>query len=178
MKNRLALFIITLVALTASFPLPIQAQDSSATDADHQVIAKAYAKNLKRYIKQAEAGDVEVMRNLGLMYLYSYEIKPDIDKAMYWFNKASDSCDVSSELILASLYLNGEKVDKDTPKAIEYLRKAAMQDHTQAQIALGVMYENGEGVKADKSKAAKWYKKAAEQGHAAGKEGLNRLESK
>lgn len=83
------------------------------TDVD---IALKYAKESRFdlafpiFKKHAEAGDLEAMYHLGIMYRYGEGMKPDKKAAISWWLRAAKSGHAASQNDLGVMYFEGEGV--------------------------------------------------------------------
>lgn len=80
------------------------------------------------------------------MYLASYYHNQDINKAIYYYQKAAELNDSQAMLELSYLYENGEGVEKDDKKAIELLEEAFRLQNVEAMNELSIRYLEGRGV--------------------------------
>ena len=86
------------------------------------------------------------------------------ESAFYWFKKAADMGESTSQRRLGLCYYYGDGVEKDIAKAVYWWRKAAEAGDSDAQYNLADCYYKGEGVEKDFSKAVYWWQRAAEAG--------------
>jgi uncharacterized protein len=146
--------------------------------------------------EKAEAGDSTGMNQLGSYFENGrpeVDLKKDISKALYWYNKAADKGSKAALYKLQLLYFNGIVVKQNNDLGLKYLKKAAEQGHSFSQCKIGILYEKGRFPKTndvkillqnlggngfdaanykfgdewhpvDKIIAVKWYLKAANQG--------------
>ena len=93
--------------------------------------AKAYKAHepeqaFKYFLKAAEMGNSEAMANVGYSYLYKGQGAPfDIQKSVYWYNKAASKGYAKSMIMTAWFYMAGIGAPQDDSKAIEWLKRAA-----------------------------------------------------
>ena len=130
--------------------------DRSATSS-----AEAGADALRR---DADAGDVEAMRDLADMYLNGSGVGRDPDEAVRWLRLAADQGDAVAQNDLGYLYSEGIGVDQDQAEAVRWFRLAADQGEAVAQFNLGLRYDTGEGVARDHSEAARLYRPCCRTG--------------
>jgi hypothetical protein len=112
---------------------------------------------------EAEKGDIEAQRTLGIVYsgdLPPHDLK-DYREAFKWFSMAAKKGDSASQLSLGTMYQEGEGVLQDYTEAVRWYRMAAEQGAATAYLALGHMYALGRGVSQDKIRAYMWYNLAA-----------------
>ena len=116
------------------------------------------SKELRLYLEAIEDGNAEVQIKVGWMYeTGSGNLPRNIDKAIYWYQKAAEQGSVDALVRLGEVY-------SDTDKAAYWYQKAAEKGSKDAQYALGAMYEDGKGVIQNAANAIEWYQKAAEGG--------------
>ena len=147
-----------------------QADDilSSATNIIVQLQTKMDDDTLKEvftiFLRGADHGDSNSMRNLGVSYRDALGIAQDYVKAREWYEKAVAKNNTSAMVDLGLLYENGQGVARDYIRAREWFEKAAEKGEGMAMFNLGLLYENGQGVTQDYIRAREWYEKAAEKG--------------
>jgi TPR repeat protein len=117
------------------------------------------------FVRGADHGDSNSMRNLGVSYRDALGTAQDYAKAREWYEKAAAEDHTDAMVDLGMLYHNGQGVVRDYAKAREWYAKAVAKDNTDAMVNLGVLYVNGEGVTQDYVKAREWYEKAAAKDH-------------
>jgi hypothetical protein len=96
-----------------------------------------------------------------------YEVKNcgiDLDKAIYWYQKAAENGSKRAHHQLSANYYNGKGVEQDYKRSFSHELYAAEHDFVPAQVRLGDMYFDGKGVEKDYGKAVYWYQKAGENG--------------
>ena len=86
-------------------------------------------------------------------------------ESLFWYRKAAETGDVSSQNGLGYLHANGFGVAQDYSEAAFWYRKAAEKGSDYAQLYLGYQYRHGQGVPQDNSQAIFWFRRAAEQGN-------------
>ncbi len=121
----------------------------------------------------ADAGNVEAMLSLGVVFVKGQGVPQNADKAVEWFAKAAGAGNVNGQYNLGLAYVKGMGAPKDYAKASHYFRLAAEQNDAGAQYNLGVMYANGEGVQKDPLQSYAWFDAAAKneyQGAAAARD--------
>ena len=102
------------------------------------------------------------MYALGKIYLNENYGYIDVDKAIEYFEKASESNSIAS-FMLGKIYYDGEYKERDIEKAIKYFTAAAEDNNEYAQYRLGNIYLQE---KSDELAAVMWYEKAAKAGNA------------
>ena len=120
-------------------------------------------------IEEAEGGQKNAQFNLGCAYFDGpdagkYKAEYDIQKALYWLEKAGEQNHDEALSLLGQIYLQKTWVPRDFTKAAEYLTKASDLGNAYARYKLAQMYENGTGIEANKEKAMELYQLAADGG--------------
>lgn len=115
---------------------------------------------------QAEQGNAEAQRLLGLRFSEGEGVTKDDTEAVKWFLKSAEQGDAVAQLQLGRAYYRGNGVAKDDVESVTWLSKAAGKANADAQYELGAAYQQGEGIPKDAVQAVKWFLKAAEKGHA------------
>ena len=131
-----------------------------------------YATAIQEWTPLAEAGDVPVQYNLGVMYDNGQGVPQDYAEAVKWYRLAADQGYAGAQTNLGLMYDNGQGVPQDYAEAMKWWRLAADQGFANAQTNLGVMYENGQGLLQDNVMAHMWYNIGAANGNELG--GTNR----
>src|SRR6266542_2358331 len=91
-----------------------------------------------------------------------YGIEKDLEKAIYWYNKAVENGNEIAQYNLGQCYELGNVVDKDETKAFELYKKSAESGCCKiAMFRLGYCYVNGIGTKIDIKNGFELYNKAA-----------------
>src|SRR5580692_1827553 len=124
--------------------------------------AKNYGPALRAFEESADAGNVEAMMYLGLMYSEGQGAPVNFDEAVTWFHKAAAAGDTQGMCNLGNLYQKGLGVPVDYLDAAKWYRSAANMGNRAAMFNLGVLYEGGLGVPVDAEEARRWYAKSAE----------------
>ena len=118
-----------------------------------------------------EAGNNMMFYNwlLGYIYANGISVAEDVDKAVYYYSKASQLGDARSKYELALIYSQDNYNSKNQidEKIIgKLVKESAETGFAYAEFALGLYYENGMyGFEIDKEKAMKWYEKAHKHGY-------------
>ncbi len=141
--------------------------------------------NLKELEAKAKNGDSLAQYQLGLIYNNGdkeKKIKPDIEKALKWYEKSAKQGNRDAMLAIVlleesqnklkskrnesnNIEIKVKKLDlKDTALFNKLVKKAEKGD-AKAQYQLGLIYNNGYGVKQDRKIALSWYKKSSKQGY-------------
>lgn len=105
------------------------------------------------------------MNSLGVCLKRGIGILQNLDRALYWYNKAAELGDAYAMNNLGTCYYLGDGVTKDLEKAVYWYSKGAELGNGNAMGNLAICYDNGDGVPADKNEAYKWYAKAVNNGN-------------
>ena len=73
--------------------------------------------SVSNYMKAAEAGDAEAMRDLGICYAYGEGVGQSYAEAVKWFRKAADLGDAAAMFSLGVCYAYGEGVGQSDAEA-------------------------------------------------------------
>lgn len=114
-------------------------------------------------INMANEGNVLAANLIGISYMNETDEEINYQKAVYWFEKASEMGYWRADRSVGLRYLNGEGVGQDYVKAVEYFKKAAKVGDIASQYHLGRCYYYGWGVEKDDVRARQWLKRAARQ---------------
>lgn len=128
-------------------------------------VTKNYAMAVSYLSKIAEAGNPTAQEYMGYIYEKgdtSYGINPDVNKQMYWYEKAAQNGDVNAQLKLANAYNAGLGVKKDPKKSFDYYYKAAEKGNQDAIKVIVSRYAKGNGVKKNNNLAMVWFEKVNE----------------
>ena len=114
--------------------------------------------------------------HLGFLYSTFPTFLPDytkgetetyqINRSLYWYNKAAADGDKDAMFALGVDYEKGDDVWPQPPngddytQAMSWFNKAANLGNADAMVSIGQMYENGNGVSQDYIQALSWYQKA------------------
>ena len=81
---------------------------------------------LEEKINLAEDGDMEMASLLAEAYTHGNdEVKPDLKKAFYWYEKLAENGNSISQYNLGIFYLKGNAVERDIEKAYYWMKKSA-----------------------------------------------------
>ena len=132
------------------------------------------------WLPLAKRGDLDAMYDIAVLYEIgrtgdSEAGKPDMARAMVWYNRAAEHRLTAAQYRLAWLYDMGFGVDPDPERSLEWYRQAAERGMAEAQFNLGVAYERGTTVVPDVGQAARWYREAADQDLPSAQFNLGRL---
>ena len=93
---------------------------------------------------------------LGQTFFHGHKgLDEDLEKALYWFNRAAELGDSDSYFYLGLIFEHGEVVKQDMSQAIGFYQKSKTRS---AMNKLGVIFELGAGVKQDYEQAASYYR--------------------
>jgi hypothetical protein len=102
---------------------------------------------LSSLTEEADNGDIISQNNLGHLYLYGsneYEIKKDIDKAIYYLSKAASQGQVNAMTTVGWTYFTGNHgATKNNEEAIYWNQKASDAGFTVASYNVGFFYYSG-----------------------------------
>lgn len=124
--------------------------------------------DMERLFEDANQGILPALKILGDVYLRGYEeneIKPDLHKAITYYEKAAEGGMEDAFMELGYIYCSGEYMQPDYDTGLEYYKHAADMGNTTALGNLGMSYLRGVGVKKDERKGFEYFLKAAEGGH-------------
>ena len=113
-------------------------------------------KYFETLLKAAEVGYVDVMTDVGRMYLKGKDVEQNIDEGMKWLQRAADNGDVEALIVMGNHFAAH---DKD--KAIDLLTKAANLGNMKAIKKLAHIYEQ----LSDYGKVIHWLEKSAALGN-------------
>jgi len=100
---------------------------------------------------------------LGIFYHEGIGTKVDIDRTIYWFDKATNHGSADAACHLGILYKENPGIT-DLKCAVTYFEKAAdLGDGAAAQM-LAIMYEDGDDIPQSSEKAIFWYNRACKLG--------------
>jgi TPR repeat protein len=126
---------------------------------------KNYPAALLACTREANAGNQQAQRNLGVIYDQGLGVNKDPAQAALWFRKAADTGNRDATFQLATMYEAGRGVPQSQEQAIIWYRKAALLGDADAQVKLGRAYMDGKGVDKDEGEASAWFQRAADQGN-------------
>jgi TPR repeat protein len=93
----------------------------------------------------AEAGNVEAMNVLGVLYTVGMEVPRDYSKALHWYQKAIDGGSTNAMNNAAKLYLHGIGVPRDYANAAALFKRSAMLGSVQGMYSFAVMADKRNG---------------------------------
>ena len=83
-----------------------------------------------------EAGNSEFQLIVADMYREGAGTIADMQKSVYWYEKASEGGNIDAIHKLGIAYFKGDGVEEDLDKGIQYVRRAAKNGHRIAIRAL------------------------------------------
>ncbi|EGB06749.1 hypothetical protein AURANDRAFT_7002, partial [Aureococcus anophagefferens] len=123
-------------------------------------LVKSDKKAAKIWKRAVELGDVDAMRQLGVLHDLGSGVKLDKKKAERLYRAAADRGDATSQFNLGLLLQSKPNIEE----AFRYYALAADQGDTDAENSLGCCYRDGEGTEVDLGKARYWFERAAAKG--------------
>lgn len=135
-----------------------------------------YIASLKRRIKpdtnltdiakkieiQAFAGVPEAQHDMGAIYVAGHGQTPkNLDRAILWFQEASDNGIANATYNLGVLHHQGLGVKQNIERAMTLYETAANMGHPEAQYNLGIAHIEGIGVSYNPQRAAHFFEMAA-----------------
>ncbi|MEO8401055.1 MAG: tetratricopeptide repeat protein [Gammaproteobacteria bacterium] len=130
-----------------------------------------YAMGTYSYIlaQEANSGDSDSQNTLAKMYMLGVNIRPNKQRAAYWFEKAAINGNEAATVILATAYLYGGAtlgIQKNPIKGVYWTKKVALCKSEErdtrilASKILGDMYSLGVEIPKNLNEASRWYKSA------------------
>ncbi len=115
----------------------------------------------------ASRGVADTCVTIGTHYICGFGVKPELDKAIFWFEKAAEKKSWSAMLQLFRIFHDGECCKPDSDKAEYWIQKALAELTPLAENGLGVAqnalakcYSRGWGVEKSAEMAVKWFSEA------------------
>ncbi len=146
-------------------------------------VEQSFSNAFTCYMEAAKYGDPIAASFVANAYREgSDEIHKDIEKSIYWYEKAAKQGHAYSWYSLGWIYSREGYGNYNTTKAVECFNKAIEYDKeatysSNCYYELGMIYEyGGGGISKSYSKAGAYYKKAAELGHDKAKEKMKEFE--
>ncbi|MDQ2767317.1 MAG: PEGA domain-containing protein [Gemmatimonadota bacterium] len=144
---------------------PLSPPKSSSPNCLNSYSDKNYPAALLACTREANAGNQQAQRNLGVIYDQGLGVNKDPAQAALWFRKAAETGNRDATFQLATMYESGRGVPQDQKQAINWYRKAALLGDADSQVKLGRAYIDGKGVDKDEGEASAWFQRAADQGN-------------
>jgi TPR repeat protein len=134
------------IARAAELGYPPAARDIQERLRNGEAIEVDETKVATALKQQADAGDAESMRALGLMYIGGRGIARDTAAGLDLLRRAAEKGSTGAELDLSQIYLNGAPgIAKNRPEAMKWLAASAGHGDIKAMVNLGYMAVNGSG---------------------------------
>ena len=119
---------------------------SADTQTEQVVVANQFLSEIQQ---QAQDGDTNAERKLGLIYLTGKHLEKNPEKAVNWLEKAAAKNDIEALKLLGKIYAEGLGAGVNLKKSVEYFERAASQGDAIAAAFVGQAYEKGLGVEVD-----------------------------
>ncbi len=160
-------------------PAPAPAPAVEKVIAPRRVVDESYKLSLRRRInpdpalsdvakkieQQAFEGVPEAQHDMGAYYIAGRgKVKQNLERAVFWFQEASNNGVANAKYNLGVLYHQGVGVPSDLGKAISLYKEAAELGHPEAQYNLGIANIEGIGVPYNPGNAAQYFEGAARNG--------------
>ncbi|HEX2081295.1 MAG TPA: CHAT domain-containing protein [Longimicrobium sp.] len=116
------------------------------------------------YRRAVDAGSVDAMVDLGLMYERGLGTARDTVAALRWYRSAAARGSPRGMFAAGRSYEQGIGVPRDYAHARNWYRRAADAGSAEAMNRLGALYDHGLGVRRSRLRAACWYERAAQAG--------------
>jgi len=127
-----------------------------------------FSKTFPDLERTAESGDIDSQYRLATLHHRGRWREKDIDKAMYWFEKAAEKGHSDAQFYLGCIFSNDDfSIQKpDYDKSLFWIKKAAEQGYARAQYILADIFigHEYEGITASPDEILSWLTKAASQG--------------
>lgn len=108
--------------------------------------------------------DSDLMNEIGIFFEDGVCVKPDIEKAVFWYEQAVENGNDLARSNLADILRKGTKgYPKDLHRAFELYKACGLP---YAHYRVGEFYENGWGVRKDLEAAKAYYRQAYKERHA------------
>ena len=114
---------------------------------------KNYGKGLEYFQKAAEAGHVEAIFQIGMIYDFGNTGEKDMGKAVQYYSIAAEKGYPGACLYLSDLYKAGAGVSEDNEKSLSLLFKAVDLGDKFAEYTLACRYNSGDGIAENPQKA-------------------------
>lgn len=130
----IAIALMGRVLFPALFPAPSVAELAGRGVAAYN--AEDYATALPFLVEAAEKDDPEAQFTLGSMYLNTYGVAKDVDRALALFQASADQGFAGAQTNLGYMYQHGLGVETDAEEAVRLYQLAAEQGDTIAEVNL------------------------------------------
>jgi TPR repeat protein len=129
-------------------------------------LPREFPRAVTYYQRAARAGSAYAQFMLSIMYAEGRGVKPDLEKSVQWFKKASNRPQTQlAQFRVAKRYARGYGLPQNNKKAVYWYTLAADSGFAPAQIEMGDAYYLGRGEEQNYGTAFDWYLRAAEQNH-------------
>jgi len=129
----------------------------------------------KDFLTAAEDGVVYAQNEVGKILSKGEIVKKDMDRAIFWYEKASLQGYAAAQCNFALCYFNGTGLQKDIKKTCYWLELSANQGYAKAQYLLGKLFYEGSQVKEDYQQADYWFNLAARNAYSKANKYLEKL---
>jgi TPR repeat protein len=110
----------------------------------------------------AELGSIASMVHVGFAYQKGNGVPKDVERAEYWYRRATDAGSLEGSFRLGGLYVSSGRFDE----ALAAYSIGASQNFPASLYWMGLMYFTGKGVSPDPDKAIELWRQASAKGHA------------
>jgi hypothetical protein len=146
-------------------PLPSPPKSSATPNCFNAYSDKNWPAALLSCTREANAGNQQAQRNLGVIYEQGFGVNKDPAQAAIWFRRAAETGNRDAIFQLATMYEQGRGVPQDEKQALDWYRKAALLGDADSQVKIARAYQDGKVVDKDEGEASAWYQRAADQGN-------------
>ena len=112
----------------------------------------------------AEAGNTPAMNYLGEYFSFATGTEEDMDKAIFWWEKAAEEEHKRALFWLGFTYSTGDGVEKDVDLAANYFERSHEAGDIQATYELGLAYYLGAGREENDERAVELFQEAYDGG--------------
>ncbi len=150
--------------------MPVNYQDfilTNSSSAEDHGLDEEDVKYMLTCLKEGHIEDIdmndETMNVIGIIFEEGVCTKPDINKAVYWYEQAvANNNDLARSNLADILRKGSQGYPKNLEKAFQLYKECGLP---YAHYRVGEFYEHGWGVKADLEKAKVYYRQAYKEGH-------------
>ncbi len=153
------------ITFISAFIFAISVQAATVKDGYEAVKNKNYKTGFSILSHHAENGDPNAQYGLGILYRQGWGTEKDLEKAIFYYQKAAAQEHVGAIFDIGWSYQSGEGVEQNHSKAAVWFEKAAELGHPVAMYGLGGLLLNGLGVEKNVELAKSWYHKSAQAGY-------------
>lgn len=125
--------------------------------------------------RAASAGHVPSMVELGSCYFTGRWIQQDVNKAVEWWNQASQRGSLEADIRLAAANILGQIHTENPDTALSLLRTTAKEGSLLSDLAIAYCYEKGILVPQSKGEAYAMYRKTMMRGSESAYRALRRM---